>query len=814
MRKILDRDAAALAIFFALTCVMTNPLVFHLAGAVEDKQDALLDTWIIAWVGHALITDPLHLFDANIFYPYSNTLAFSETLLPQGLSALPFNLAFDNTVLGYNLVLLSSFFLAAYAMYLFVFDLTRHRSAAIMAGAIFAFNPFNLGNLAQVQLLSFGWLPLAMIFLQRILHNSQPVSAGVRNSFLFALFISLQSLSSFYYAFLAGFAVALYIVWIFASRCLETRSKSRQSPISHPFVRNLAQLTLALILIVILVLPFFLPYLSVQRGLGFERKVEDSEPFSASLQLYTQVSPQSILYGNLLAPRPPTIVGGYPLDNLFPGFIALALAAIGIVRAKNRARWFYVLLFTLAFIFSLGPRLFITPTLGTSITLPYRWLYDALPLMRALRAPVRFDALVMFSLAVLAGLGVAQLKLNNYQLSIVSFFIMLEYLALPAAQSTPVPVGDAIPPYVRWLATQPSGIILELPMIASDPTNPLDLTTQYLTTYHWQRTPDGYSGFIPPRRGEIAYEMGSFPGQRAVSLLQTLDVQYVIMHGDQFRDWNTQRLQIARVTDLQLIQNLSNDYIYRVVPRSQDTTALTASAYFPVHASLNQAFLAYVIVRNRAPSTPFSIKPTDTLQVDARWSDNTTTIEQHTVAAMPLVTSSVSVMPVRLTAPPRKGSYRLDLRVSGSATGEWNLSGNVMVEAGEPARQVVLPARVTLNSRLRPSYAPGETLDLFLSWWPLNKIDAYYSVSVRVVDSRGNKIVAEDRQPSTPTLLWSPYLDPSFDRFALTLPSDIARGEYSVQLLMYQADLGIDALLLDEQFVPQESITLGKFVVK
>ena len=129
-KSIWSRDRFALAFFFALTLVMTNPLVLHLANAVEDKQDGLLNVWIIAWVGHALITDPFNLFNANIFYPYPNTLAFSETLLPQGLFALPFNLAFDNTVLGYNLVLLASFFLAAYAMYLFVFDLTRSRGAA------------------------------------------------------------------------------------------------------------------------------------------------------------------------------------------------------------------------------------------------------------------------------------------------------------------------------------------------------------------------------------------------------------------------------------------------------------------------------------------------------------------------------------------------------------------------------------------------------------------------------------------------------------------------------------------------------------
>ena len=39
--------------------------MIHAATGVEDLQDALLNTWILAWVDHALLTDPLNLFNAN-----------------------------------------------------------------------------------------------------------------------------------------------------------------------------------------------------------------------------------------------------------------------------------------------------------------------------------------------------------------------------------------------------------------------------------------------------------------------------------------------------------------------------------------------------------------------------------------------------------------------------------------------------------------------------------------------------------------------------------------------------------------------------
>jgi hypothetical protein len=87
---------AALLLFIVTSLVLTYPMPFHLPDAVEDRQDALLNVWITAWDGHQLLSDPLHLFDANIFHPYPRTLAYSELLLGNGLLALPITAASSN----------------------------------------------------------------------------------------------------------------------------------------------------------------------------------------------------------------------------------------------------------------------------------------------------------------------------------------------------------------------------------------------------------------------------------------------------------------------------------------------------------------------------------------------------------------------------------------------------------------------------------------------------------------------------------------------------------------------------------------------
>src|ERR1700730_17975316 len=49
----------------------------------------LFSIWRLAWVAHALATDPRHLFDGNIFYPARNTLAFFHGLMIERLLAAP-----------------------------------------------------------------------------------------------------------------------------------------------------------------------------------------------------------------------------------------------------------------------------------------------------------------------------------------------------------------------------------------------------------------------------------------------------------------------------------------------------------------------------------------------------------------------------------------------------------------------------------------------------------------------------------------------------------------------------------------------------
>src|SRR5215472_3955173 len=140
------------AVCLLLAVVHTWPLALHPARySRNDNADTELNEWILAWVEHQLPRDPAHLFEANIFYPAHDALAFSEPLIVPALLGAPLAWAGASPVLVYNLVLIAGFALTAFATFVAVERWTGHWIAGMIAGSAFAFNTHTLTRLAHVQ---------------------------------------------------------------------------------------------------------------------------------------------------------------------------------------------------------------------------------------------------------------------------------------------------------------------------------------------------------------------------------------------------------------------------------------------------------------------------------------------------------------------------------------------------------------------------------------------------------------------------------------------------------------------------------------
>ncbi len=815
MRK---ATVAALLLFIVLSLVLTYPLSLHLPDAVEDRQDALLNVWITTWDGHQLLTDPLHLFDANIFYPYPRTLAYSELLLGNGLLALPVTAASGNPVLGYNLALLLSFALSGLGAYLLALALTRSQAAGCVAGVIFAFSSYRMTNLAQAQLLTTQWMPFALLSLHLLMRRPH-----LRHVVTFVIFFCLQALSSFYYGMLLALTVISFLIfelvlWIWVRVTRQQGKTQRRFPLPH--------LLMGVGSCAFILLPFALPYFQAQRDLGFERTLADSEPFSASLQQYLMVPTRSAIHGRWLTSDDTPIAGGYPVDALFPGLLALLLGFCGIILGKGRSRWFFLLLLVAAFVLSLGPHLYLAPGRPAELdaALPYAWLYALVPGFKALRAPVRFDAVAMLALAVLAGYGAEALLRSRatarrwLRASLVLLLVgllVLESWVWPAAHIEPLAVGDNVPPVYGWLADQSPGPVLELPM-AFTPGGP-QLEYQYLSTYHWQPSPDGYSGFIPPKHGQVVYEMDRFPWERGISLLQGLGVQFVLVHTDRYSPsrWLEMADHLARSSDLLLVDDFGADLVYRVQPRSFDPSSLAVGVYVPTPVTVGQPYTAYLIARN-LDGRSFAVRPTDIVRPAVTWlSETGKTTTTETAADIPLVTSpdgGAMVIPLPLAPPAVPGTYQLSITEQSGPLGEWSSAADVEVREPSDGEDDRFPVPVQLTEwSIQSEASAGEAVDVGLVWRALGKIDAYYSIYVKLLDGEGNAIAAWDGEPrngQAPTLQWVPG-ETIEDTVTLTIPASAPPGDYVVEAGMYRAADLARCLTLDKDGTPVDRILLG-----
>jgi hypothetical protein len=672
-------------------------------------------------------------------------------------------------------------------------------------------------NLAQAQLLTTQWMPFALLALFQLMRQPRPRTVAI-----FVLFFCLQALSSFYYAILLAMAVAGLVIWRLA---VWTWLRAKGSAQDSGRLRQVAlYLLVAVVLCALIVLPFALPYFQVQRELGFERSLADNEPFSASLRQYAMVPPGSAIHGRWLPSDDMPIAGGYAVDALFPGLVALALALWGLLRGRGRTRWFFLLLALASAVLSFGPRLYLAPGEPSrlEVALPYAWLYAVVPGFKALRAPVRFDALVMLSLAVLAGYGFAAIvgswqdrrqrggrapALAGIGVVLAVGLVVMESLVWPAARAEPVPVGSEVPPVYRWLAEQGQEPVLELPM-AFTPGGP-QLDYQYLSTYHWRTTPDGYSGFIPPKHGQIVYEMERFPSERAVSLLQALGVRQVVVHTDRLpaSRWQQMADALAGAADLTAVERFGTDLVYEVAPRTFDADDLVVSVYFPPLAAAGAPYTAYIIALNTGARS-YAIQPTDLSEPVVAWQGQ----ERSIPVDVPLVTSpdgGAAVVPVPMTAPDMRGSYEVTSGEEDGPLGAWSAAGQVVVGAeGDSA----FPVPIRLEAWEVPESAePGGSLPVALRWRALGKIDAYYSVYVKLLDAGGNAIAGWDGQPQNgeaPTLLWVPG-EAVEDLVTLAVPVDAPLGEYAIEVGMYRAADLARCLTLDRDGAPVGRVVLG-----
>jgi hypothetical protein len=532
------RSAAVAALFIVLTVAMTWPQAANLSTHVYDSDDPLLSIWRVAWIAHILPTSPADLLNGNIFHPEKRTLAYTDSVLLEGLAGAPLIWAGVSQVTTYNLLLLLSMALSGWAMWRYAFYLTAHSGAAILAGITFAFVPFRFDHFHHLELQATIFLPLTLLYFERTLDRD-----STRDAWLMAACYVAQVYSCIYYSvFLATVLVPIAVMRLW-KLTPDHRARCIRRVLPAALVAMLA------------VAPYGYAYALNRETLG-ERLDSDVRLYSATLSNYLAATHANLVHGGWSAQF------GRSERFLFPGVLAVLLAIAGAL-SLDRRRVSIIAFGAMGFVISLGLN---TPLyeLVRTLLFPYR----------GLRAPARASILVFLALAALAAYGWARImrgrsrRLTTAATAVMAALLLIEYYT-PLDRWLTLP-GE--PPQVyRWLQMQPRSVVAEVPLARADELHRInDGLYMFYSTYHWQPIVNGYSGFFPPTFIELAESTASFPDEASIAYLKRRGVDLIVIHGqhmtaDQFGDMTAALLKRPDIETMAQFDELrGSDVVFRL----------------------------------------------------------------------------------------------------------------------------------------------------------------------------------------------------------------------------------------------------------
>ena len=523
MKATLSEAALVVFAFAALALIATFPLVLHLGRALPgDLGDPLFTSWVLGWDADRLRHGLSGFWDAPILFPSRHTRAFAEHMLGIAVFVAPVIWLTGNPILAYDIAFLLTYVLAGSGMYLLARELTGRRGVAFLAGLAFAFAPMRALHISHLQVLAWGWMPIALWGLHRYFARRSTFALAV-----FAAAFTLQALSNGYFLYYLSLAGAFVVVYELASRPRDR-------------LRAIAALTAASAIILVFVGALAIAYLSVRDQYGLRRPYDDWLHFSADVRSYVSVPRTVRLWGAWLDGDTA------PERQLFPGLVVAicAAAALWPGRARRRMAWLYGALAATAFLLSLGPE----PAAWSQRFLPsgpYLWLARLVPGADGLRVPARLGVVVLMALSVLAAMGAARLlvplpgRWRVAALAALGAAVVAEGWAGPLVLA-PVDAHGRLADRTtyQWLAQQPPGAAIELPIVewAIAPT----LTYQYATLRHGHPIVNGYSGYgssLQEFLGGGASPLNDLDRMdEALELLRAVGVHYVLVHPRDYED--------------------------------------------------------------------------------------------------------------------------------------------------------------------------------------------------------------------------------------------------------------------------------------
>lgn len=486
---------------------LTWPLAAHLRTRVpQGTADPLVQAWIIAWGGRSLRAGGSKLFDANAFFPASNSLAFGDSLLGYAPTAL-IGSGPGAALLRYNVLVLFAFALLFAAGALLGRELGLSIPAAAVMGAATGFTPTRIDQMNHLNVLSTGGIVLTVFLLL----------SGYRRRRVWQV---LAGWAAAIWQISLGFAMGIwfcYLLALLAAICAIGWVLRGRRPLPRSMVVSTAVGAFAFLLFIGFLVQ---PYLDVIRtNPNALRSISEVRFFSPPLRGLLIAPMESRLWGPVM----PEMRGTLNWINeqcMFPGVLAVVLGFLGLRwRAISPAFRVALAIGTLAtLLLSFGVRL--------QGGLLYRPLFELLPGWNGIRTPGRLDAFWSVGLALLAGMGAERglqfIRAKSPRLrSVGAAAVLLVAVGVGAEGS----VNATLEP-VRPVPAEVAALTGPLAFFPSDFYR--DPLYMYWSTDAFPKIVNGAGSYDPPSLAQLR-SLTSFPDPGSVVALRAQGVRHVVL---------------------------------------------------------------------------------------------------------------------------------------------------------------------------------------------------------------------------------------------------------------------------------------------
>jgi hypothetical protein len=529
-----------------LAVITSWPLVLHLPSRIApDLGDPVRTAWEVAWVGHALLHQPLHLFDANVFYPHKLSLAFSDSLLGYGPAGL-FGSGTVAALVRYNLLFLFAWSLPFVGAYLLARELGLGRLGAAAAGAAFAYAPYRVTEAGHLHVISSGGIPLALFLLLRGYRRgsrglvlagwlvtawqvSLGFTLGLQYCYLLAILAAIAAVFWWRGGLKHGAAAqvgAATLAGVDESAAAPPPEKRARGPLIPR--RLLAVTLIGIALAGVIGVYQSVPYLKIAHDYPTaKRTLKEVKTYSSGPAALLAASSENRVWGGLTSGMRAKVHSKNE-SVLFPGGLILLLALIGLAGVggsplTRRLRLGLALGILTVSLLALGLGL-------TGAGYPFRLVHDYAPGWDGVRVPGRVFTLGTLFYALLAGAGAHVLVRR-----IAPWGERHSLRALPALLGVALVigiVGEGAGHLAHPVVPQPARAEIGLPGPILDlPTDgPNDRLWQYFSTDGFYKIPGGNSTFDIYSVDDLRGGMDAFPDKASVDKLRYYGIRTVVLH--------------------------------------------------------------------------------------------------------------------------------------------------------------------------------------------------------------------------------------------------------------------------------------------